>query len=88
MKIKEGLILRKVGNENIVMAYDNSVISFNGVITLNDSGVFIFNNLKEDISYEDLLNKILEEYDIDKETASKDLDAYLSILRKHDLMYD
>lgn len=86
MKIKEGLILRKVGKEHVVMSTNSNTVNLNGMLILNDSGAFLFNCLKEEKTYEQLLQDFLNEYDIDKNTASKDLDEFLNKLREKNLL--
>ena len=45
MKIKEGFILRKVGGSNVIVPTGNETNEFNGMITTNDTGAFIFEKL-------------------------------------------
>ena len=52
MKIKEGLILRKVGKEHVVMSTNSNTVNLNGMLILNDSGAFLFNCLKKEKTYE------------------------------------
>ena len=42
MKIKEGFILREVAGNYIVVAVGSAVKQFNGVITLNETGAFLW----------------------------------------------
>lgn len=41
MKIRKGFILRKVGEQNVVVAVGEASRSFNGIIRLNDSGRYL-----------------------------------------------
>ena len=86
MKIKEGLIVRKMDDSYVAVAVGEMTNNFNGLIRLNDSAYFVFNLLKEDISYENLVDKMLEEYDVTKEKASHDLDEMLAIFRENELL--
>ena len=86
MKLKAGLTLRKVGTEYLVMKDNTKSIDFNDVLSLNETGAFIFNLLKEEISKEELLDKILNEYDVSAEIASADLDEIIKILKENNLL--
>lgn len=52
---------------------------FNGMIKLNETGAFFWNELEAGISKEDLLAKMMEKFeDLDEATARADLDEYLN----------
>ncbi len=88
MKIKDGYLLREVAGSNIVVPIGEGAIDFSGVITLNEVGAFIWKSLEEDITEAELVDRILAEYDIDKETAQNDVKEYISSLRGAGLIAD
>ena len=78
MKIKEGFILRTIADTHIVVPIAERVIDFSGMITLNDVSFKIWNYLQNDRSYDDVLEYMLSVFDIDKKTASDDLNELLA----------
>lgn len=86
MKIKNGFILRKVGGQNVVVAVGKASLEFNGIIRLNDTGKFLWEQMKGDITEEQLLDAMLAAYDIDRETAEKDISAFIDKLKGADLL--
>lgn len=78
MKIKEGFVLRNVVDEYIVMPTGDNIATFDGAVALNEVSAFIYRQLQYPVSREDLLSAILNEYDIDEDTAARDLDKFLS----------
>ena len=86
MKIKDGFMLRKVGGQNVVVAIGKASLDFNGIIRLNDTGKFLWEQLKNDITEEQLLSAMLDEYDIDRETAEKDISEFIVRLKGADLI--
>lgn len=88
MKIKEGYLLREVAGSNIVVPVGEGAMDFSGVITLNEVGAFIWNLLEKDITKEQIIEKMLFEYDVDKTTAENDVEEYISALRGADLIAD
>lgn len=88
MKIKEGYLLREVAGSNIVVPVGEGAMDFSGVITLNEVGAFIWNLLEKDITKEQIIEKMLSEYDVDKTTAENDVEEYISALRGADLIAD
>ena len=81
MNIKKEFILRKVVGENILVPVGKTAIEFNGLITLNNIGVFIWQNLNNVECEEEMLNLILEKYDVDKATAEEDIKYFLQQLK-------
>jgi len=82
MKIKEGFLLREIADCYIVVPVGSRVIDFKGLMILNHSGHFIWNQLIEENTYEKLLESILQEYEVDEDTAKKDLDEFLDKARE------
>lgn len=82
MRIKEGFLLREIADCYIVVPVGSRVIDFKGLMTLNNSGYFIWNQLIEENTYNNLLDSILQEYEVDEETAKKDLDEFLDKARE------
>lgn len=88
MKIKEGYILREVAGSNIVVPIGNAQVSFNGIMTLNDVGTFIWKLLENGADKQQILQAVLDEYDVDSERAERDIAIYLEKLRSKDLIED
>lgn len=88
MKIKEGFMLRKVGDRTVVVAVGKAAEEFNGLITLNESGAFLWEELSKGISYDDLLKKMLETYDVTEMTARAGLDRFIETARGAGLIND
>ena len=82
MKIKDGFILRKVGRQYIVAATGSASKDFNGMIRLNASSAFVFELLKNDISRDEIVQKLMAEYDVDPDTAQADVDRFLAAMKE------
>lgn len=85
MKIKEGFILKTVAGENIVVPIGNNV-SFNSIISLNETGTFLWRQLLEEKTTEQLLEALLNEYNVDEETAAQDIDRFTKRLSEVNLI--
>lgn len=86
MKTKKGFLLRSVGGRNVVVAIGKASEEFNGLITLNESGAFLWKLLQNGTTYQDLLDEMLKEYDVDEQTARDGIDAFLKIARDAELI--
>ena len=85
MKIKEGFILRNVAGSFVVVPIGQATLDFNGMMNLNETGAFLFEKMIEGITREDLIKALTDEYDVDEETATKDVDAFIEKVEKEDL---
>ena len=87
MKIKKDYVLKKIGYELIIVPINNEAIRFNGIITVNKTGAFLFNILQEsDISFEELIEKVMDHYDVDEGRARNDALAFIKICKDHSLL--
>ena len=86
MKTKKGFMLRSVGGRHVVVAIGKASEEFNGLITLNESGAFLWKLLQNGTTYEDMLAAMLEEYEVDEETARAGIDAFLETARGANLL--
>jgi len=86
MKIKEGYMLREVAGNSVVVAVGKATLDFNGLITLNGSGTFLWKMLTEETNQEALLTAILDEYEINEATAKIDIAEFIDKLKGADLI--
>ena len=68
MKIKDGFILRQVASQNVVLPTGKE-LNLNMMITLNDTGAFLWEHLQTETNEDALVVALLKEYDVDEDTA-------------------
>ena len=88
MKAKEGFVLRNIVDEYILMPTGDNIAAFQGTILLNDVSAFIWEKLQNPISKADLLQAVLNEFEVEKAVASADLDALLTTLKGYGVIED
>lgn len=81
MKTKQGFMLRNVAGKDIVVAVGTAAMDFNGMITLNETGAFLWRLLEKGADYDELVEAILKEYDTDEATAREGIDKFLETAR-------
>ncbi len=86
MKIKEDFILRKVADSYVVVPVNKMTLDFNGIINLNETGAFLFGLLQKGATKQELLDKMLDKYDVTDEIANKDIDNFLSKVKEADIL--
>ena len=86
MKIKKDFILRKVADSYVVVPVGKMTLDFNGIINLNETGAFLFGLLQKGAERDDLIEKLLAEYEVDRARAESDVDVFLSKVRDADVL--
>ena len=81
MKIKEGYKLCKVRDNSIVIAVGDTVMDFNGLVTLNETGEFIWQKLESGMSEDEIITAMTAEYGIDAATAKEDFNEFAEKLK-------
>lgn len=81
MKIKDDFVLRKVADSYVVVPVNSLTLDFNGVINLNETGAFLFEQLQKGVEKDELIAKMISEYDVTKEKASADIDIFINKLK-------
>ena len=68
------------GNRRVVGGCStwSSGVEFNGLISLTETSAFIWRLLEQGHSTDEILKRVLSEYDIDEETARKDMDEFIN----------
>lgn len=83
MKIAKEFILRDIAGECVLVPTGETTLEFNGLITMSDTARFIWENMEKVDSLEEMIQKILGEYEIDEETATRDTIGFISQLLEH-----
>lgn len=89
MKIIEGFKLRKFGKENIVIGESAKLVNFNKMIVLNSTAAFLWENIcGKEFSTEDITALLVNNYEVDLDTATRDAATIVSDWRDAGLIED
>lgn len=86
MKIKNGFMLREIAGSWVVVPIGERVVEFNGLIALSESGAMLWKRMEDGAEEEDLIQVILNEYEIDEATARMDVQAFITATRERGLI--
>ena len=81
MRRNPQFILSDVAGSHILVPVGKVAADFNGVVSLNDMGVVLWNLLENDTTQEALLAAVLAEYEVTAEQAGADIADFLEQLR-------
>ena len=79
MKTKKGFNLRQVCGENVIVAEGAENIDFSSIISMNESSAYLWNSIQgKEFGKNNLVELLTQEYDVDADTAAKDVEALVA----------
>lgn len=76
MKIKEGFVLRTICGQNVISGEGSANVNYSSLISLNETAAFLFKELQgKEFTEETAVDLLLDQYEVDRETAAKDVKA-------------
>ena len=82
MDIKLEFILRDIAGDLLLVPAGKSALDLNGMLTLNEMGGEIWKLLPQVRDEEELIQRLLEEYEVGEEELRADVTEFLDSLRK------
>ncbi len=82
MRAVKDFIMREIAGETILIPSGSAAKKFNGLITVNELGAFIWNALSEDLTLDALTERITDAYEVNAATARADASEFLDELRQ------
>ena len=88
MKAREGFILRNLAGEYLLMPKGEKIKNYDSVVLMNELSAFVWGKLQNPVTQSDLLEAVLNVYDVDEKTAREDLDGLLAELKEAGVIDD
>lgn len=86
MKRNSNHALRKIGGETLLVPIGRQITDTNGVITMNETAVFLWELLGIERSGGELISCLLAEFDIDEATARADVQSFVDEMSRLELL--
>lgn len=86
MKLVEGFCIRKILDETVIIPTGKAAHCLSGLISVNETGEFLFELLQTDQTMDSLVAAMLEEFEVEKETAEADVDVFVKVLIENDML--
>ena len=83
---KTEYVLKNLGNEHILVPTGGEVTNLNGILVLNDTALFIWKMLENEITEKDLGEAVTKEYNVEHEQAAKDVREFLEELSSKNML--
>lgn len=86
MKIKEGYYLKKTSDFAVVCSKNSADVPINNIV-LTETSEFLWNCISEkDMTKEQLLNALLDRFDISTVLALSNIDVFVKTLKENDII--
>lgn len=82
MKLKEGFLLRRIAGQNVVLPSGDH-LDLNIMITLNETGLFLWERLQQETDEPSLVAALLAEYDVEEARAAAAVSAFVKKLEEN-----
>ncbi len=86
MKIKDGYLLRKLGDAAVVVAVGEDVLDFRGMVTLNETAAFLWELLQTEQTKEHMCEALCAAFDVEPQRAAQDVERFLELLNTHEFL--
>ena len=82
LKLKDGFIMREIGGDTMVLP-SGEELDLNMMITLNETGKFLWVRLQEGTTMEALVADVLKEYDATEEEVKVQVERFVGKLNEN-----
>jgi hypothetical protein len=86
MRVAPGFIVRQIAGDTVAIPSGESAHRLSGLISLNESGKFLFEMLQTEQTESSLIHAMLENFEVDAITAKQDVVEFISILQECNLL--
>lgn len=86
MKTNKEYVLREIAGEPLLIPTGMASQKLNGMIRLTETAAFIWKQVDTASDLEEIVEKILQEFDVDEETARRDVYGFLRELYVRDIV--
>ena len=82
------IVTRKTGNEYVLVPVANNIADMTSVYTLNETGAFIWELIDGKKSVEEIIEAVIDKYDVDREKATKDVFSLIDDMKNYLIIQD
>ncbi len=86
MKILKKVIVRTIAGDTMLVPIGETIEEYNGLFTLSPSAAFIFDCIQQGMEEPEILKSILNEFEVDEDTARNDMTDFISALREYGIV--
>ena len=82
MELKKEFVLRRIGEDLLLVPSGKSALDLNGMLTMNEAGAEIWEMLPQVKDEEEIIARLLEEYEVDEAELRQDVAEFMKNIRE------
>ena len=82
MRKNDNFILKEIGDNCILIPFGGETSSLNGIIQLNETAKFMWENIEGDFTTDSLTELLIKEYNVTKEEAAESAELFISQMKE------
>lgn len=86
MQLRDNFTIKEIVGDYIVVPTGENYLDFGAVISINESGAFLWKQLQDNKSIDELSSALAEEYGIEADVAKADVEDFVALLKEHNLI--
>jgi len=88
MKINKNFILKEFADKYILIPFGEGALDFNGIVSLNDTAKFFWENSQDNVDIDKLTGLAIEKYSVDEKSARESAELFVSQLKEVGCLYE
>lgn len=88
MRVKEGFILHKIGDEYMVVATGEAAQNFNGIVRGNETAAYIFELLQQETTEDAVVEAMCQKYEAERSVIEKDVTKMIQQMREAGFLHE
>ena len=88
MRMKNGFILRKIADQYMAVPVGARTRELHGMIAMNETAAFLWEQMIEDCTKDDLSQALLDTYEIDEDNSKEVIQRFIDMLKKEGVLED
>lgn len=82
MLLKNTFLFKEIGEEGMLIPIVGGNVDASKIFNLNETGTYIMKKLLDDYEIDEIIDSMIDEYQIDRKTLEEDLNAFIEELKK------
>ena len=87
-RVKSGFVMRDVAGQTVIIATGEASRTFQGMIRVNETGKLVWQGLTDGKDVDQIVDDVTAAFDVDRATATADVDAFIDEMRGHGFLAD
>lgn len=84
--MNKNYLLREVAGEYLLVPLIEGESQFNSIITMNETGAFIWKRLEKNLSADEIAAAMTKEYNVTPQQAKADVNEYINYLKEKNII--